>query len=276
MKKLIKKGIVLIIPVIIIGALFIFSNAQPEAEKGIPLEFSRKNTFDRKEDDWIYTFEINYPNTNEKNNYIFDAYNLKYKESDEHYIPAYDEYGKESYRIKPEYLSFSNSIKYKEDVKNINEYFNKKQFDREITNEDLSELRISYIDKNYLVDIFNRTVTSTAKNTAGEYYNSSFIGRVNQESTDSTLPGEWQATYILDFGHIYDVNIQFIDKNRNYLSDKEIEKISSTEKSILSQIDTLKKESIQSQKKVAKSSKNTTNKDLQTLMEKLQKELIEN
>ncbi len=271
MQKIMKIGMVLIVPIVIIGVFLILNDTKTQAEKGTPLSFTRKNTFDRKEDDWIYTFEINYPNTNEKNNYIFDGYNLKYKESEEHYIPVYDENGNEAYRVKPECLSLSNSEKYKDDILSINLYFNEKQFEEKITEDDLQDLDINYIDKEYLLDIFNRTVESKVKTLAGEYYNSSFIGRVSQESTDKNLPGEWQATYILDFGNIYDINIQFIDKSGNYLSEKDNQNMNSKEKGILNQIESVKKESLNLQKITTKN----TNKDVQTLLEKLQNKLTE-
>ena len=39
----------------------------------------------------------------------------------------------------------------------------------------------------------------------------SFADKVNADSTDKTMSGEWQVVYLMDYGYISEVNIEFID-----------------------------------------------------------------
>ncbi|MCI9434920.1 MAG: hypothetical protein HFI86_06600 [Bacilli bacterium] len=183
--------------------------------------YTVKSIYDKQEDGWLYGFEIAYVNGSSNVNYIFDGYNLKYIPTNTDYYISYKdmETGEEIKRIPSRYATLSTSAIYRYDIKKINEFFNLKKFNKSITIDDLSELNIDNIDKEYLVDLFNRTINSEIKTTPGEYVNIPSLDWKKQESTDEQNPGEWQVMYITDYGYIYDIEIEFINNDKNYLSD---------------------------------------------------------
>lgn len=202
---------------IIVGTKFV--NAE-ENEKVIVYN-SQKSVHDKVDDGWVNVFEIYYDKAGEINNYLFDGYNLKYKELDGYYVPVLDVDGNEIYRVTPNYITLSISEKYKSDIRKINTFFNEKQFTSEITINDLRDLDIVNIKKEYLVELFNKTIKSELKTNKGNYYNSSFINKVEVPSSDESMNGTWQISYLLDFGYISDVNIEFISSDGKYMSDLE-------------------------------------------------------
>ena len=241
-------------------------------------EYAQKSVYDEMDDGWIYTFEILYPNDDSERVYMFDGYNLKYKQLDGYYVPVVDSTtNKEIDRVIPEYITLSISEHSKKDIEEIVKYFNEKQFDNKITIKDLSSLNISTISKEYLVDIFNRTIDSKLKTEPGEYYKSNFIGRVSVESSDSSMPGEWQATYILNYGDVYNVDIEFIDQNGKYLDAKQKENtLSEKESELVSEIETLENRHVidnMTSNYRANSLNGIDNPDLNKLMVKLQEKL---
>lgn len=286
MKKILKHFNFTSLLLLVVVGLVATGVVNASVEKSKIISYSQRNVYDEKEDGWIYTFEINYPIDDSEIVYMFDGYNLKYKELDGYYVPVVDDAtNEEIYRITPNYITLSISEEYKWDIQKIVKYFNEKQFIDEISISDLESLDILTISKEYLVDIFNRTINSELKTQPGEYYESSFTGRVYQKSTDESMPGEWQATYILSYGDIYDVNIEFITENGIYLSDK-VEKniISTTEKNLVSQIEAIENNIVSNQNVNSNEVSNTsrsnsstkTNSDLVNLLKKLQTELIGN
>lgn len=260
---------ILIVFAVILVSGFITVNAQEQ------IKYSQKSVYDIKEDGWIYTFQIQYPTDNSDRTYIFDGYNLKYKQLDGYYIPVIDKTtNKEIDRVIPEYITLSISEHSRKDIENIVEYFNKMQFNHEITIDDIDMLNVSTISKDYLVDIFNRTINSPIKSEPGEYYQSNFVGKVNVPSTDISAPGEWQASYILDYGNIYKIDIEFIDENGNYLSEKQdSNELSLKESKIINQIKTAEKDVVVKQR--ASLNYNMTNKTTSSDNEDLQKLLLE-
>lgn len=224
---MIKKRLLFSLAAISIATLVIIGNVNAN-ESNMNAEnvsyTSQKSIHDIKNDGWIYLFEINYQNNvNDKKLYIFDGYNLKYDKLDGYYIPVIDSTtGKEVDRVIPNYITLGISEKYKEDIKKISDFFNEKQFTNKITLKDLNSLNIKNFDKNYLVNMFNKCLDEELKTQPGEYYESSFVDKVNVESTDNNMDGTWQLSYLLDFGYIYDVDIEFISNKNDYLSDDKL------------------------------------------------------
>lgn len=247
---MIKKGLLFALAAISITTLFIIGNVNADENELVTENISytsQKSVHDIKEDGWVYVFEINFQdNTNDKKIYIFDGYNLKYEQLDGYYIPIIDsKTGKEVDRVIPNYITLGISEKYKEDIKKISKFFNEKQFNNKINLQDLNTLNVENIDKNYLVEMFNKCLDEPLKTEPGEYYNSSFVDKVNVESTDNNMDGTWQLSYLLDFGYIYDVDIEFISDENTYLSDNK-SNISNQEE-ILKYIDTIEENIIKTQ-----------------------------
>ena len=241
------------------------------------INYSQKSTYDEKDDGWVYVFEINYPDVeNEDRVYMFDGYNLKYKQLDGYYVPVIDNETKEEItRITPEYITLSISEDYKDDIEKIVNYFNEKQFNNKITINDLLGLDIEVVSKEYLVDIFNKTIDSELESNPGQYIDSNFYGKVNVSSTDEEMKGEWQATYLLRYGEIYDINIEFIDENGNYLSD------STSNLDLTEEIEEIEKNIVDTQTIYSNTatrsanSNNISNSDLNNLLQKAQEKILE-
>lgn len=225
MKNKIKNISIAIVVIAVICAVALVGNrvnasADENAKAKQDNKFFQKSVYDDKDDGWVYAFEIVYFDSGDENIYMFDGYNLKYKELDGYYVPIIDkETGEIIDKVKPNYITQSISEAYREDIKNIVEFFNKKQFNDKITVKDLEGLEFKVVSKEYLVDIFNRTISSKLMTEPGEYFDDYFVSRVNVDSTDKAMKGEWQISYILNYGHLYDVNIEFIDESGRYLSD---------------------------------------------------------
>ena len=117
------------------------------------------------------------------------------------------ETGEEIERIPSKYATLSTSEKYRDEIKEINNFFNNKKFVREITLKDLDTLNVTKISKSYLVDLFNRTINSQMKSNPGEYIKAPSLEYKTQKSSDVNKPGEWQVMYIIDYGYINNIEI---------------------------------------------------------------------
>lgn len=275
MNKKIKLPLLLSIMItfVLIVGITMKSMKVAKAEEIKKVTYSQKSYFDYKEDGWVYNFEIDYPNDDGKIVYMFDGYNLKYKELEGYYVPVIEKgTGKILDKIIPEYITLSISEDYREDIVKIVNFFNQEQFDKEINLSDLEDLQLEKIDKSYLVYIFNKTLNADLKTEPGEYYNSSVLGKVNVISSDENMPGEWQAIYILDYGNVEKVNVEFIDKSGNYVLNDE--STSSKYKEFYNQSIAVENDLTNNNIKSTKTTLTKNyNKDLILLMEKLTEEL---
>ncbi len=252
MRKNIRIALFLFFVIGITTCIILGSNVNAEGNNlsGRTIKYlSQKSLHVHEKDDWIYVFEIYYPEDNQdKIMYLFDGYNLKYEKMDDYYIPLINkETGEEIDKIIPNYITLSISKQYKEDIRNITSFFNLKQFTKPITLKDLDDLKTKNIDKNYLVNIFNNAMNSTIKNTPGKYIDKSFLDRVNVESSNTNLNGKWQLSYLIDFGYISEVNIEFISDDGEYiLSDSNVQN-TLTYKKIFEEINLIEKSIIENQ-----------------------------
>lgn len=241
------------------------------------VDYSMKSSYSKKEDGWIYVFKIYYPTGSNERVYNFNGYNLKYQELEEHKIVVVSETTNEVlYEVAPEYVSMVTSKKYQDEIFKIRDYFNYRQFDSEITVEELNDLNITVVSKQFLVEMFNEAISSNLEKVDGEYANAPFVGITSIESTDTELKGKWQAAYILKNGDIYDVNIEFIDENGMYLSDISESSMTQKEKETFNNIRKLEKNIIDSKSIYSTSntidSKVTFSSDIDKLLINLQKE----
>lgn len=172
------------------------------------------------EDGWFYAFEISYPKDDSYDiTYMFDGYNLKYKELDGYKVPVKDEKGNVLYEVSPNYITLSISKYHKSDIHLINDYFNEKQFQSTISGNDLMDLKLDVLDKDLIINCFNKAINSDMQKTPGKYYDKSFVNRISTKSTSKDLVGEWQISYLNNFGYIKEAKIEFIFEDGTYLSD---------------------------------------------------------
>ena len=238
-----KKIAIIIILLMIVASVFIINTAYASS---YAVPYTQKSVYEEKEDGWIYVFEILYEE-GKNNRYIFDGYNLKYDELDGYYVPVVDKAtGEILYKASTEYITLSISEKYGKDIEMISKYFNEKQFEKEITINDLKDLKTKHFDKEYLVNLFNKTINSEMKKEPGEYLDAHFNDKVVIESSNNEMPGKWQLSYLMEYGKIKHLNIEFISSSGEFLSDK-VENISMEERELLNEIEILEQDIVESQ-----------------------------
>lgn len=225
----------------------VYATEKENKEQKMIVYNAQKSAYDDLDDGWVYVFSISYPeNSNDDNMYMFDGYNLKYKELEGYYVPVIDQMtGKEISRVIPNYITLSISEKYKRDIVRIGDFFNKKQFKNSINMEDLKDLYLQNFSKEYIMNLFNKAINSVTETKPGNYYSSSFVDKISVDSTDIDMKGEWQLSYLVNFGYITHVNIEFIDENDKYLSDKE--NITSEELKLVREIEQLENNLVEQQ-----------------------------
>ena len=278
-----KSGIVascICMVVLLIGILTV--HAQSNNKKLIvdsELGYTERSVFDELEDGWVYGFEIIYADENQTINYIFDGYNLKHKpEGTEYYISYKNmETGEEIERIPSKYATLSTSEKYRDEIKEINNFFNNKKFVREITLKDLDTLNVTKISKSYLVDLFNRTINSQMKSNPGEYIKAPSLEYKTQKSSDVNKPGEWQVMYIIDYGYINNIEIEFIPENKTEVASFNSYSVQSQqESSLLEQLENeiIEKQSTSSEDLTESDSVLTNNSDLRSLLDSINNDIL--
>ncbi|MBR1377363.1 MAG: hypothetical protein IJ565_06110 [Bacilli bacterium] len=278
-----KNGIIVIIictVVLLIGILTV--HAQSNNKKLIvdsELGYTERSVFDEKKDGWVYGFEIIYADENQTINYIFDGYNLKHKpEGTEYYISYKDiETGEEIERIPSKYATLSTSEEYRDEIKEINNFFNTKKFVKEITLNDLARLNITKISKSYLVDLFNRTIKSQMKSEPGKYIKAPSLEYKTQKSSDANKPGEWQVMYIIDYGYINNIEIEFIPESNTKVTSFNSYSVQSQQDSVLvEQLENeiIEKQSTFSEELTESDSILTSNSDLSSLLDSIYNDIL--
>lgn len=287
MEKILPLALMAVVIIIAVGTVMAgaIDSKSIEEEK-----YAIKYAYDDKEDGWKIAFKI-YLRSNGKNSYSFNGYNLKYDELDGYYIPMVDsQTGEIVEKIKPKAIMLSVSEKYSKEIIEVNRYFNEKQFISSISLSDLSDLNVEKIDKKYLVNLFNKAINSEELTEKGNYADSALFDRVEVKSTNDEMEGTWRLTYIIDYGNISDIYIDFISKDGEYLKDKK--KQNKTEKDKISEImlledsliDKLNQKNINSKEKnidyytisknyINSENSNVANSDIQKLIEETLKSL---
>lgn len=257
---------------VFISSILLLNKFDVVAKENIEENFTSRSYCDHREDNWIYCFKINY--SDNKTTYIFNGYNLKYKELPGYSIPVKDkETGEVIEKIKPEYITLINSEKYGKELIDIRDYFNKKQFNSSISVDDIQDLNITVVNKDYLVDIFNKAILSPKEKNDGKYANAPFFGVETKESNIENINGKWQVAYLLRNGDIYDINIEFIEEQKNNtLSEDSTFKSSENYNKLSSTLNEIENEMIKNQSFNIDNS-NLQNEDLLSLLDEVQKNI---
>ena len=214
----------------IFGILIIFltlyltgCEKEKEEEKEVITElgFTEKCAYEEG-NPWLYYFCISYTK-DENGNFTIPSYYdfngvdmAKKLNNDDFCMETFDvNTGEKLYEMKVEQQILLYYRPADEDVEKIHDYFEEKRFERSITLEDLKDLELSYVNKDIIVDLFNKALDSTEP-TLGKYltipFQSSYDKRVNN--------GVLKVGYILDYGHIKFLKIDFLyDEINIHLSD---------------------------------------------------------
>ncbi len=180
------------------------------------------NSFERiatKELDngWICTMIIT-NSEDERNFYLYHCFNIKYQDlkgfNSYKYNPELNKY----YVVSTNIPSYTNNVDYDNELRKIKIYLNQKQFNNQITMDDLEDLEINYIDKNLLLELFNQAITSEIIDLYGNYPDAK-RNIYNYEYTSSKTGATYVTGYYLD-NNGYIRNVYFdIKYGDDYLSD---------------------------------------------------------
>ncbi len=183
------------------------------------------------EDGWYYFFYLNgVDDTSDKLlnitdiEYFFDAINLKYEtlpgyEIEKYIINEKGEKekvgGQETYPTLSVSLKEKNGVREKDEIFLIDEYFTKKQFNREITIEDLKDLELQNFDKKLLTELYNKMINQeySSKLTKFEVY----LGEYRKD--DMLDDYQWHTSMLALRTGALEIYIDVIYKNGTYLSD---------------------------------------------------------
>ena len=136
----------------------------PEAYK----KYAEKIVVVEGDNAWYYQFLINSLDDGENTKNFFTGCNLKYAKFKD--IEGYENIGNNN-----QYPSLAisdkstNGVTEEEEVLLINDYFDQKQFRKEITTNDLDELTLYNFDKSLIVDLFNKTYNSNFDKTISKF-----------------------------------------------------------------------------------------------------------
>lgn len=185
------------------------------------LNFIDKCAFKETNNTWSYYFCIEFGKDSSGNftvplGYDFNGLDLVNKDkTDNYYIPFYDSNTGELVskgKVNTQALLYGD--KTRKEVKAIYNLFNDKKPNKEITEDDLKELKLNYIDKDLILNIFNDALNAEPI-TLGKYTNISMFNTI----TKSFSNYEVMVGYLLYYGNIKYIKIDFVDKNTNkYLS----------------------------------------------------------
>ena len=248
MKKMKKKTIIIIFISIfmVLGTILTASAFVKNNKKElIPISFNSRYASVEKDDGWVCSFEIyNYPKDEIYNGleyYHYDCENLKYDFLYDYQSTINTENG-DSYKAKGSWVSFSWSDKYSSDISKISDYFNIKKFNKTISLDDLSELKLETdIDKNEIVDLFNKAYSSKKVDKFGPFIDFQPV-KVQESMTINNYT--WTFGYKENHGYIVDVyiNAKYNNKWLVEIDDKTLE-----QKEILDNIDKIEKYIIEKQ-----------------------------
>lgn len=243
MKKMKKKTITIIfISILIVFGTIIAASAfvKNNKEKYEPITFSSRYASIKKEDGWVCSFVIyNYPKDKVYNNlleyYHYDCENLKYDFLYDYQSTIEMENG-DTYKSRGSWVSYVWSDKYSNDTYKISEYFNNKKFNKTITLDDLSDLKLETdIDKSEIVNLYNIAYSSKKSDKFGPFIDFQPV-KVQESMTINNYT--WTFGYKVNHGYIVDVYIN-VKYNNKWLD--EIDDLTLEQKEILDNIDIIEK-----------------------------------
>lgn len=206
--------------------LFILMLAGAGCEQAKPVDSETEPNYIVKcvtrtaEDGWVYffTYERNKEGAEEKfSNYLYDAYNLKYKHLEGYDIPLVNKQtGEIMQYIQTDLPYLSANQQVNQDIAAISDFFQKHMFQAPISASDLEGLTLHHIEKSDVLSLFNQTIVSEDL-PYGKY------GKIPEATIikeDSLLSGYmWQVGYFSSYGNIVVLDIELLYENDIYLSD---------------------------------------------------------
>ena len=178
--------------------------------------FDEKAVIEEREDGWYYFSTYSYSETSDYRSFVYNAYNLKH-----HHLEGYDllikdkETGEVVERATTSLPYLSLNPQATADVQEINSFFANRDLPTPLRMENLSELNLTYIDKQEVLDFFNRTVAQEPQ-PAGKYH----MPEADILQEQAMIDGyRWQIGYFNSHGNILAARIELLCGEDQYLSD---------------------------------------------------------
>ena len=188
----------------------------PNSDVSFPTRYAQIE----KEEGWVCTFTLEYlyQDLTIPYYYGYTCDNLKYSKLSDYvmYGEEADLNGKYKYEIETDHPSYLRNEEYKKEIEEISNYFQEKQFTKEINLKDLEDLNISNIDKEEVMNLYNSAVSSKLIKKYGNYPNTNRQVYLTTSMNNNNYT--WKVGYILVMGHIKYVNIELLIEEK-YLSD---------------------------------------------------------
>jgi len=223
-----KKKIIIIASLIIILIVIAFSVILLTRDKN---KYERPNTGEKapyisqmavkeKENGWVCYMALEYLKSNKTTPYYYgyNCENLKYKRLDNYMAVGEEENetGKFTYDAGANHPEYSYNDTYREDIRDINDYFIKHEFNKEIGLEELNDLNLRVITKEEVIELYNQAIV---KPKVYKWGNVPMDNHPTYLTTSMTYDDyTWYVGYIISFGHVEYVNIE-LTKNDKYISD---------------------------------------------------------
>ena len=220
MKKYIILLILIFLLLLIVTILSDSDSSNNNLNPSNSFEYGEKMSFIKKNDGWYY-----YLYTNSNNEFFFDGCNLKYNELEGYYVNLYKDEDKDEIIDKfvtfpslstSDHSSSKNKILERDEVILINDYFNKKQFNHNISEKDLKELKIENFNKEDLIILYNDLISKDMSSTLTEYK----LYECDYRYDDFQDGYKVFVGFLVQRSGIAKIEIDLIYKNNKYLSDK--------------------------------------------------------
>ena len=158
-----KKKFIIIVLLLCLAVLFFLFFNKKEKNNNVSYDENAWKKYAEKigtyqtEDGWIYYFLINTLNNGKTTQNFYQGCSLKYSELDEYGITYEDgdTFTIKSYPTLAVSNKSKNGIKEKDEILTIDNYFNDKNFKREITEKDLDTLNLNNFSKKQVVKMYN-------------------------------------------------------------------------------------------------------------------------
>ncbi len=205
------------------------------------------------EDGWYYYFLIStIDKEQKKTSNFFDGCNLKYNQLEDYKFVIYkDETLTEKVKEYYTYPTLSvsqksnNGVLAGQEIRTIDDWFDKKQFQENIDITDMKDLNIYNYDKNAILNIFNKSQSKKFNKNQGPFLMN--VCSIKQDNLDENY--QWNIGIIAYNGVIYALRIDILYADKNFLSDLVKEnKASQEQKELYESFSVLEKYIVENQK----------------------------
>ena len=179
--------------------------------------FDSKVAIEEGENGWVYFFLCEYyKGENEPYVYVYNAYNMKYKEVEGFEVEMLDMEGNILGSFKPSIPCIILNDNYLNDIQKMLAYFEETKPTEQLNEEEESHITTDLLDKKQVVKLFDEMIES-------DYVDDGKYDYLPEADTVKEISEEgdcWQVSFLIIHGVIVKTNIEYIYDDEVYLSDK--------------------------------------------------------